>query len=133
MPERQFLIVVVLIFTFNGEIFAQQKNVENFPGNGQNHGFFSWDSLRHTQRLKPSVTRFLYEEDGNYLLGKGPEIWNLNLKTPLAKDFYSCNLSFFCRKELQIEKATSIPLRFRLGSLQYTDYLEQKPNAVWRR
>ncbi len=47
----------------------------------------------------------------------------------LGKNLYSQQLSFFCRKELQFEKKTSIPLRFRIGSLDYTNYLEQKPNA----
>ena len=47
----------------------------------------------------------------------------------LQPDFYSKHLTFFCEKELLIEKSTSIPFRFRLGSLEYTNYLEQKPNA----
>jgi hypothetical protein len=49
--------------------------------------------------------------------------------TVVNADFYTRNFGFFCKKELQFEKATKIPLRFRLGSLQYNDYLEGKPNA----
>ena len=44
--------------------------------------------------------------------------------------YYNSTLGFFCKKELQFEKATKIPLKFRLGSIDYTDYLEQKPNAI---
>lgn len=45
-------------------------------------------------------------------------------------DLFYQNLHFFCRQEVNIEKATSLPLRFRLGSLENTNYLEQKPNAL---
>lgn len=47
----------------------------------------------------------------------------------IEADFYTRDFGFFCRKELQFEKATKIPLRFRLGTVSYNDYLEGKPNA----
>ncbi len=48
------------------------------------------------------------------------------LLRPLPANFYSDNLGFFCSHELQIEKITKIPFRFRLGSAAYTDFMEGK-------
>ncbi|HEY1021759.1 MAG TPA: hypothetical protein VGE06_05575 [Flavisolibacter sp.] len=50
----------------------------------------------------------------------------------LPQNFYNKGLSFFCQKELQLQKLTSLPVFIRLGSKDYVDYLEQKPNAAWR-
>lgn len=44
--------------------------------------------------------------------------------------FYIKNLAFFCRQEIKAEHFTGFPVKFRLGSVQYVDYLERKPNAV---
>jgi hypothetical protein len=44
----------------------------------------------------------------------------------LPYDYYSNHLGFFCKKELQVEKITKLPIRIRLGGLDYVNNLEGK-------
>ena len=46
--------------------------------------------------------------------------------TVVPQNYYTQHFGFMCKKELAIEKATKIPFRFRLGSLQQCNYLEGK-------
>lgn len=47
----------------------------------------------------------------------------------IPADFSCTQLGFFCKKELKVESVTKIPFRFRLGSLQYNDWMEGKKNT----
>ncbi|NII24411.1 hypothetical protein HB364_04945 [Pseudoflavitalea sp. X16] len=46
--------------------------------------------------------------------------------TVIGQNFYTQHFGFFCRQELRLEKASGLPLRFRLGSLKDCNYLEGK-------
>lgn len=47
-------------------------------------------------------------------------------KIILPPDFYSAHLGFFCKKEIQMDKTTKLPFRFRLGSVEACDKMEGK-------
>ena len=43
----------------------------------------------------------------------------------IGGSYYTDNFGIICKKELQLEKTTRVPLRFRLGSLEYSNALER--------
>jgi hypothetical protein len=81
---------------------------------------------------------------GVFLLNSFKAASQLNLRTPvdtlnkkvtlkvLPQNFYNQQSGYFCKKEVQVQKAVALPLYIRLGSKEYVDYLEQKPNAIKR-
>ena len=131
MPKRFFSLVVALILLVYGETSGQQTTVEKF---------LKSTAIGHLnpadKKGKPKVIKF--SKNFTFLLLSSEMTGRVKLperhipltSTKLSQNnFDTQKLSFFCQKEWQFEKATSIPLRFRLGSLEYTNYLEQKPNA----
>ncbi len=56
---------------------------------------------------------------------------NISPSMLVAPSFYAGHLPFFCREEIKIEHAVKIPFKFRLGSVQYVDYLEGKKGAAF--
>lgn len=61
------------------------------------------------------------------------KVFVVNKAAQVPASFYCSNLGYFCKQELKIAKATKfkLPIAFRLGSLQYVDYMEGKPNTKY--
>ncbi len=51
----------------------------------------------------------------------------ISLVDSLPANYYSKHTGIFCRYEMMIDKQIKLPVRFRLGSTEYCNYLEQKP------
>ncbi|MBL7738407.1 MAG: hypothetical protein JNK14_04255 [Chitinophagaceae bacterium] len=115
MAQRVLGFVVVLVVFLNGKIFSQHTPVKNA-------GLPPLYSITNkTDRALPAISLNIPD---SLLVWKYP----VSLRA-IPVNYYIQNLSFFCAQERKIEKITTVPLRLRLGSLDYVNYLEQKPNA----
>ena len=120
----QFLVVLMLILPVS--IFSQQQMplfAQKTP-HIKSSGNFKARVNRITviQATLLSVMKYPYRFTLNPFPFRmeGIEVINAN--------FTIQNLPFFCKKEFLFEKNTSVPLRVRLGSLDYVNKLEGKEN-----
>ena len=129
MRQRLCAFLVVLLLMFCGRIFSQENQQVTGVKTVLIRPQYS-DTIPSCWRNSKFQKILLYQQkckDSVYKLYPGYFLKNVK---PLSPAFYSSHLGFFCQKEIQLEKITSIPFRFRLGSLEYVNYLEQKPNAI---
>lgn len=131
MSKRIFFFLVVCIFNLNGEIFSQQTlhyinktSLISFIDNQSISSSFNFFEFINDSNFKIAFSR-KNSTSSIFLSGSGKFL----LAGSIGQDYYSRHLGFFCKQELQIEKLTMVPIRFRLGSLEYTNYLERKPNS----
>lgn len=121
MSQRLYYFLVVFMLMFCGRNFAQQKT-------GPQPLLLTYRNVV----VKSTFTTSKYRMPQTKVLGYNDcvvqEKFVLLNKVPAS--FNTTHLGFFCKKELQLDKVIAVPFRFRLGSLAYVNYLEQKPNAV---
>ena len=129
MAKRIFYFVIILIFLFYGKILGQEKLVENFLKNTaterfESAGTYTGRSVFNFQKKSPFPLKSVNMAS---LMPSSLAYFDSGV---FQQKFHPGQLSFFCRQEFFFEKATSMPLRFRLGSLAYTNYLEKKSTAL---
>lgn len=148
MVQRIVSFLVVFLLIFNGGVFSQ-KNCPEIKqtnkilvcdGSGWNTTF----SLKgyDTAKIKLPINyntlwNFNFEKQLRMDYNFKDSLSVINPTSPfllftpaLSPSYYSNHLGFFCKKEIQLEKITSIPVRFRLGSMEYVNWMEQKPNVI---
>ena len=80
-------------------------------------------------KFKDSITLLLPPTNYNNVLPLGKSYAPVTPRFQLARDQVVRSFAFFCKTEWQLEKKTTIPFKFRLGSVEQTDYWEGKPNT----
>lgn len=120
MRQRFYFFLVVFLLMFQKDILGQEKPFLSPDSSGL---FVGIKKIPGSFKSKFSILQTMKSNDctvgNNFSL----------LKLPISS-YYINTLGFFCKKELQLDKITTVPIRIRLGSLEYVNWMEQKPNAI---
>jgi len=118
MQRNRTFIVALMLIVFSNGLNAQTQPIKLASGHPNiKANTFNLLSFQNTLS-EPSKL--------NSARGVSSSDFSFQIRTA---SFSTQSLPFFCRKEWQFEKSTHIPLKLRLGSLDYCNMLEGKNNS----
>ena len=124
--------MIITVFLLSAQLVSAQKIFQQPRAISQLVGRMNYENKKWAYQNSPQYVKnvaFNYYTYGCY--GSLEKNLNKSYNTFLFnRQFYFDRLSFFCWQEYKFEKYSKIPLRVRVGSLDYTNYLEKKLNAV---
>jgi len=119
MGQRLIFFLVVLLLIFQGEVFGQVKPYDS--GFSGKHLLF----IKSDFGINLPVNGQIQSKD-TAIKPVRPAISFAGI----SGSYYTNHLGIICKAELQLQKKTSLAIRLRLGSLDYVNWMEQKPNAI---
>src|SRR4030095_4605986 len=114
MRQRFYKIIVVIFLGLGNHVFGQHESLVITRTTGSSHQYSPGQSAPWSNHFIPN----------NSL--KRDTVSNLAKPSIIQPNYYTSHFAFFCKQEFLLEKYTAVPLRFRLGSLEYTNRLEGK-------
>jgi hypothetical protein len=131
MWQRINFFLVVLLLMFQGDILGQVTDARlKIPVNYNSLANFGPENVTRLDYTGPADSIIKEIKNNCDSIPKLPINIFVLRKPVLSPSYYNNHLGFFCQKELQLQKITIVPIRFRLGSLDYVNWMEQKPNAI---
>jgi hypothetical protein len=126
--KRNISFIVACLFL----IFTQLAKGQTYSASRDNslpNDLLSKKMLRLNPVFDPGQGRLLAPHTTGIEAGFPDSRQPIPAKIPMqviSAEYYTDHFGFMCKKEWQFEKSFHLPLRVRLGSLEYCNYLEGK-------
>jgi hypothetical protein len=112
MKKKGFFLFLCMIFV-GSIVYGQQRHLIPFK-------------TEQVSIIKDSNFRLTTLSTANNIFTTAKSLTTQAFLTIIQPDYYTKQLGFFCKKEWQLEKAVKVPFKFRVGTVQYCDWMEGK-------